>query len=189
MSAEFAPKKPILVTGAHRSGTTWVGKMLTASGQLAYISEPLNVLHRPGVMRTSVENWYTYICEENEAHYLPALHETLELRYHTWAEIKSLRSRRDLLRMGRDLSIFMRGKLRDQRPLLKDPFSVFSAAWFAQRLGCQIVITVRHPAAFASSLKRLGWDFDFQRSAPARPVDARLAGTFSRPDGGFPGSF
>ena len=52
--------------------------------------------------------------------------------------------------------------LRGQRPLWKDPFAVFSLDWFAKCLNCKIVVTVRHPAAFASSLKRLGWPFDFQ---------------------------
>jgi hypothetical protein len=33
--------------------------------------------------------------------------------------------------------------------------------WFAQRFNFKVVVTVRHPAAFASSLKRLGWNFDF----------------------------
>jgi hypothetical protein len=87
------------VTGAHRTGTTWVGKMLAASPQTAYISEPLNVWHRPRVMRAATHHWYTYICEQNEAAYLPALRDAL-LRYHTWAEIRSLRSRKDLFRMG-----------------------------------------------------------------------------------------
>ena len=45
---------------------------------------------------------------------------------------------------------------------MKDPFAVFSTPWFAKRLNCKVVITVRHPAAFASSLKRLNWPFDFQ---------------------------
>jgi hypothetical protein len=152
---------PILVTGAHRTGTTWVGKMLVASGQAAYISEPLNLWHRPGVLRTPVQHWYTYICAENEAAYLPALQETLAFRYHPLREIRSLRSRKDALRMARDWGIFTRGRIQTQRPLLKDPFAIFSAPWFHDRLGCQVVITVRHPAAFASSLKRLGWDFDF----------------------------
>lgn len=49
-----------------------------------------------------------------------------------------------------------------KRALLKDPFAVFSVPWFAKKLNCQIVITVRHPAAFASSLQRLGWNFDFK---------------------------
>jgi len=150
-----------LVTGAHRSGTTWVGKMLAAGGQAAYISEPLNVLHRPGVYAAPIHHWYTYICAENEADFLPALSQTLAYRYHTWDEIRSLRSRKDALRMGRDWWRFLVGKLGRKRPLLKDPFAVFSAPWFANRLGSRVVITVRHPAAFASSLKRLSWPFQF----------------------------
>ncbi len=152
---------PILVTGAHRTGTTWVGKMLAASGQAAYISEPLNRLHRPGVMRVPVTRWYPYIRQENEQEYLPAFLEMLAYKYHTSAEIKSLHSRKDLLRMGRDRWIFFQGKIRRQLPLLKDPFAVFSIPWFTLRLGCQVVVTIRHPAAFASSLKRLNWPFEF----------------------------
>ena len=154
--------KPILVTGAHRTGTTWVGRMLAANPATAYISEPLNVLHRPGVMRARVAHWYTYINAENEAEYLPSLLETLRFRYHLPAELRSLRSGHDFLRMCRDVSIFLRGGLFRQRPLVKDPFAVFSLPWFVQRLGCEVVVTVRHPAGFASSLKRLKWPFDFQ---------------------------
>lgn len=153
---------PVLVSGAHRSGTTWVGKMLAADARTAYISEPLNVLHRPGVFRMKVKHWYQYVCEENESEYLPAFKELLEFDYHLWDEIRSLRSRRDFLRMGRDFLIFYNGLVRGQRALLKDPFAVFSAPWFAKRLNCKVVITVRHPAAFASSLKRLSWSFNFQ---------------------------
>jgi hypothetical protein len=153
---------PILVTGTHRSGTTWVGKMLAADACTAYISEPLNVLHRPGVFRSKVNYWYQYISEENENEYLPAFQELLEFDYHVWNEIRSLRSRKDFLRMGRDFLIFYNGLMRGQRALLKDPFAVFSTPWFAKRLNCKVVITVRHPAAFASSLKRLNWPFDFQ---------------------------
>jgi LPS sulfotransferase NodH len=153
--------QPLLVTGAHRTGTTWVGKML-AEGGFAYVSEPLNVLHRPGVMAAPVRKWYTYITRENEADYLPAFQRTLALRYGLLAELTSLRSRRDVLRMGRDLSIFWSGRLTRRPVLLKDPFAVFSLPWFAERLHCRVVVTVRHPAGFASSLKRLNWPFDFR---------------------------
>jgi hypothetical protein len=153
---------PILVTGTHRSGTTWVGKMLAADAMTAYISEPLNVLHRPGVFHTKVDCWYQYICDENEHKFLPAFEELLEFDYNLWDELRSLRSRKDFLRMGRDFFIFYTGLMRGQRVLLKDPFAVFSTPWFARRLNCKVVITVRHPAAFASSLKRLNWPFDFQ---------------------------
>jgi hypothetical protein len=154
-------KQPILVTGAHRSGTTWVGRMLAANPQTAYISEPLNVLHRRGVYRADIQHWYQYITEENEDKFLPAFHELLNFRYHLFAEIGSIRSQKDFLRMGRDLSIFMKGKLLGQHALLKDPFAVFSVPWFAKKMNCQIVITTRHPAGFASSLKRLNWPFNF----------------------------
>lgn len=152
---------PILVTGAHRSGTTWVGKMLAAGKDVAYISEPLNVLHRPGVFNAPVQYWYTYICPENEYRYIHPYKETLQFNYKTWQEIKSLRSIHDALRMVRDWFAFRNGRINGLQPLLKDPFAVFSVPWFIQQFDCQVIITVRHPAAFTSSLKRLGWHFDF----------------------------
>lgn len=160
-SKSLVTMQPILVTGAHRSGTTWVGKMLAANGQSAYISEPLNVLHRPGVLRAPIRYWYTYIYNENETDFLPGLLDTLSYRYHYIDEMKSLRSIKDFLRMLRDSATFLRGRFFHQKPLLKDPFAVFSAPWFAKRFDCQVVIVVRHPAAFANSLKRLNWTFDF----------------------------
>ena len=46
---EVMHTKPILVTGSHRSGTTWVGKMLAATGSVGYIHEPFNLKNRPGI--------------------------------------------------------------------------------------------------------------------------------------------
>lgn len=155
-------RSPLLITGAHRSGTTWVGKMLAASGHYTYISEPLNVFHRRGVLDLPVEHWYQYISHQNEGIYLPAYDDLLHLRYRTWPEIKSLRSPKDVGRMFRDSWAFSRGRRQDQVPMLKDPFAVFSVQWFARRLGCRVLITVRHPAAFYSSLKRLDWSFSFK---------------------------
>src|SRR5271169_2652541 len=97
---------PILVTGAHRTGTTWVGKMLSANSQTGYISEPLNVLHRPGILRAGIQYWYTYVSEKNEDAYLPAFNQLLGFRYHLFDEIRSLHSTKDFFRMGRDLGIF-----------------------------------------------------------------------------------
>ena len=154
--------RPILITGAHRSGTTWVGKMLAASGEAVYISEPLNLWHRPGILRAPVNHWYTYICEQNQDDYLPAFQETLRLQYHVLEDIKSFRRLKDLPHMLQDSSSFFLGSIQDKRPLLKDPFAVFSTPWFEKALDCQVIITVRHPAAIASSLKRLDWSFDFE---------------------------
>jgi len=153
---------PILVTGMHRSGTTWVGKMIAANKQFAYISEPLNVLHRPGVFQHNIQYWYTYINQKNEAAYLPAFKDTISFRYHVLSELQALHFPKDFFRMIRDWSSFTKGRLQNKRALIKDPFAIFSSQWFAERLNCQVVIVVRHPAAVINSMKRLGWNFNFQ---------------------------
>jgi sulfotransferase family protein len=160
------PEAPILVTGVPRSGTSWVGQMLDAGGQVVYINEPLNDRHppgrSPGVLAVAVTNRFPYISEANEETYLRPFQETLRLRYHHLAELRQNRSPRDLARMAKYSSSFARGRLRGRRPLLDDPFALFSAGWFARRLGCEVVAVVRHPAAMAASRKRLGWRTDFR---------------------------
>ncbi len=44
-------RRPLLVTGSHRSGTGWVSEMLAAapSPELAYIWEPFSLRARPGI--------------------------------------------------------------------------------------------------------------------------------------------
>ena len=155
-------RQPILVTGAHRSGTTWVGKTLTADPARTYISEPLNINHPRGIFTAEVPHWYTYLHSGNEEPYLEAYQDTLNFRYHLGLEIKHLNSPKDLLRMVRDAAVFSASRVLDRRPLLKDPFAVFSVPWFRKRLNAQVVIIVRHPLPLVSSLKRLGWTFDFQ---------------------------
>jgi hypothetical protein len=152
--------QPILVTGIHRSATSWIGRMLAAGGGLTYANEPLSVSHRQGVLGVEVKHWYLYINEENEAQYLPALQDLAGLRYQFIKELRTIHSRKDVLRMGRDYFNFTYGRLRGHHVLYKDPFALFSASWFAQRLNCKVVISVRHPCGFASSLKRLNWPFE-----------------------------
>ena len=63
-------QEPVVVTGVPRSGTSWVGKLLQASGELTYINEPLNPAHppgrSPGVLRATVGQAYQYITAANE---------------------------------------------------------------------------------------------------------------------------
>lgn len=150
-------KPPIVVTGAHRAGTTWVGRMLAAGGEVVYINEPFSPIHRPGVCAARFTHWYEYVCADNEASYLTGFRAMLELRYGWWRELKALRSLRDAARMVRDGWAFARGRRRGLRPLLKDPFAVFSVPWLVRRWGAQTVALVRHPAAVVSSWLRLGW--------------------------------
>jgi hypothetical protein len=155
--------KPILVTGAHRSGTTWVGKMIATSPYVYYIQEPFNVDYppRPGISRTRMHYWFTYISEENADLYYKSLKDTLACRYDLRAECAALRSPRDVLRMLRDSSYTTYSRFTHKSPLFKDPIALFSAEWLAKTFSMDVIVMIRHPAAFASSIKRLNWKHDF----------------------------
>jgi hypothetical protein len=151
----------ILVTGMPRTATSWVGKMLEASGALVYVNEPLNPQRppgrSPGVLRAEVEHAFQYISEENERVWLPAFRDTVRLRYHPLAELRRNHRPYDLLRALKYTAGFALGRLRGRRALLDDPYAVFAAPWLARRVGCRVVVTVRDPVATVSSWRRLGW--------------------------------
>jgi len=153
------PRRPILVTGMPRSGTTWVGRVLCAGGGAGYLAEPFNLATSPGTIRVPVGHWYFYVTPHNETEVLGALEPLLRFKYPLARELRRCRSYVDLLHTLRWWRGYVRNKGR--RPLVKEPHAVFSAEWFARRLGSDVVVTVRHPAAVVSSWKRLGWDVDF----------------------------
>lgn len=164
LSEEIMPVKttrPILVTGSHRSGTTWVGKMLAASPTIGYIHEPFNLLHRPGTCAATFPYWFTYVTEENEAPYYEPLKNTLAFRFNVRADLAALRSLRHAGRMAKNYTNFTRYRLQRVTPLMKDPIALFSSEWLAQRFDMQVIMLIRHPAAFTSSIKRLNWTHNF----------------------------
>ena len=51
----------VLITGAHRSGTTWTAKVLSADTRVHYIAEPFNIgFNHPG---SPVNYWFQYLDE------------------------------------------------------------------------------------------------------------------------------
>jgi len=116
---------PLLVTGMPRTATSWVGKMLEASGALVYVNEPLNPQHppgrSPGVLRADVTHAFQYISEHNERVWLPAFRDTVRLRFHPLAEVRRNHGPYDLLRALKYTAGFGLGRLRGRRALLDDP--------------------------------------------------------------------
>jgi hypothetical protein len=157
-----ATSRPILVTGAHRSGTGWVGQSLTRStAAIGYIWEPFSIRARPGILDLKFPYWFPYLCDENGEQYRPAIEKMLAWRYRPLAELSAVGSPKDAARMARDWSQFVLNRWRRATPLLKDPIALFSAEWLARSFGMRVVVLLRHPAAFAASLKRLGWRHPF----------------------------
>jgi hypothetical protein len=155
---------PILVTGSHRSGTTWVGRMLTLSSGLAYVHEPFNVARWPGWLRSPIPYAYLYICDDNEKTYVSLVEDVLRFRYPI-GNIVAARHPRQVGRMLAEWSRSLSYRAGRKRPLLKDPIALMSAEWLERRFGAEVLVMVRHPAAFAGSLKRLSWEFDFNHWA------------------------
>jgi hypothetical protein len=162
--ASTRARRPILVTGLPRSGTSWVGKMLQAGQDLVYVNEPLNPQHppgrSPGVLNAEVSHRFQYICTDNGDHWAQAFADTLRLRYRPIAELRRNHRPYDVARMVKYATAFSAGRLLHRRALLDDPFAVLSSAWFAERLGCQVVVCMRHPVTFIGSRQRLGWKVD-----------------------------
>jgi Sulfotransferase family len=156
-------KRPVLVTGMHRSGTSWLGAMLSASGEFINVQEPLSVQNRQTILRSLVKHWYTYICDTNEDLYLPFYRDALAFRMHPLYDVQRMRvgSPRDPVRIPKRWASFVLGRVQRRRLLIRDPFAALSIEWFSRRLGVDTVAIVRHPVAVVSSLKRLGFTFDF----------------------------
>lgn len=156
--------RPILVTGAIRSGSTWVGRMLAQAPQRYYVHEPFNPATRalPGFAKLPVQHWFEHVSPANEHRYREPTAALVGGRYRLRADpgavtpgqfraaLRRYRRYRDIRRSG-------------MQPVLKDPLAIFSAEWLAERFDTDVVITIRHPASFVSSIRRLQWPIDHCR--------------------------
>ena len=154
--------KPILVTGIHFSGTTWLGKIIASAPGVAFVWEPFNIRQgRPGVCASDFRFWYMHISEENSEQYIEGLADTLAFKYNYPAEIAALGSAKDTARMVRDASRFLWFRMWGHRPLMKDPMALLSAEWLQETFDMKVVLIIRHPAAFAAAVKQRGHSMPF----------------------------
>ncbi|MGI8523668.1 MAG: sulfotransferase [Nocardioides sp.] len=141
----MAAAVPILVTGAPRSGTTWLARLLA---------------HAPGTALAGREPM-------NPRGHQYALGGTLD----GWTRLRTL-SRRQKLDLGlayRGLNPFVYSRygarqwaapLPRTRIVIKDPFAVLSLPVIADQTSACCVLLYRHPAALLASYRRMGWRAD-----------------------------
>ena len=160
-----ADPRGLLVTGLPRSGTSWVGKMLEASGEVVYVNEPMNPQHppghSPGVLDAQVRRQFQYIDRADDAEWRRAFGRTLALEYQFRAELRQNHSLYDLARMAKYGRSFTAGRLRGRRAMLDDPFAVLSTGWLVEEMDVSAVVLVRDPVAFVGSWRALGWQMHF----------------------------
>lgn len=152
-------RKHILITGSHRSGSTWVGKTICNSNKFVYVDEPFNIGkdHKNSPFR----NQFEYLAglsttEQTKAKsYLNSFHSI----FHDimLSKLLGIRSRKD----GRRFLTEINSRL-NRRYVFKDPLALMSAEWLYKTYGWNVVVLIRHPAAFVASLKVKDWQFYFQ---------------------------
>lgn len=150
----------ILITGTHRSGSTWIGKMISLAKKVGYIHEPFNP--KSSIAEGHFDFWYTYIDSSSEARYKKVFDNLIGLKYpYSEFGLDSV----NVKNIGRYLRDFLSiTKLRafNQIPLIKDPIALLSAEWLYKNYHLKVVVIVRHPAAFVASLKHADWHFPFE---------------------------
>lgn len=154
---EESGREPILVTGAIRTGTTFIGKILAAGSGNVLVNEPFNrdnnALYELGWKRQ-----FQYLTQETGMRYEPLLRGVFRLEPNMFGRTSNLISKKGLRNMYHSFSHMMGGP--PQRVILKDPIALASASWIADTFHARVVITVRHPAPFCLSLKKLQWGIE-----------------------------
>lgn len=152
---------PILVTGSHRSGTTWVGRTLAEAGDIYYVNEPFNVDFPLDGTRLKVETWYTHFASSHQQHEINrAVASTMSWPAWRYALQVCLDNGLDLKTPGRFGKYFSLRAFK-HRMLFKDPLALMSADWFHEQWGANVLVMIRNPFAFTASLKTAVWAFDF----------------------------
>lgn len=152
-------KRPVLITGIHRSGSTWLGKVMGKSSELRYIHEPFNFRKNNNA---PFNLWYAYVSDYSSKDEQETIRKYL-------LDKQSFKLRR-LIERSRKAKY--PGQIRDAigyelkyftaRPLIKDPIAFMSAEWIQSTFDADVIVLIRHPAAFVASLKVADWRFDFK---------------------------
>lgn len=152
--------EPILVTGSHRSGTTWVGRMLTLSSAAHYVHEPFAPMYGRSWLNEPPTQRYLYIPPGAYHPVVKQLSSITNLKPDWLAIARRSPTFRNFFRLLQEAYLTRRARKRGAAALVKDPFLLASAEWFVKHTNARCIVLIRHPAAFVSSIKRLGWRLD-----------------------------
>ncbi|MEX1014591.1 MAG: sulfotransferase domain-containing protein [Candidatus Paceibacterota bacterium] len=154
-------KRHILVTGPHRSGTTWIGKTISKHPKVEYIHEPFNVDFKGYNFDYQFQYWFEHVPTSNHRKdiedvfdkYIPVTAGSYAAKIcrESGYSLKTPLLYAKYLMLASDMPHY----------LIKDPIALISAGWLYERYSMQVICVTRNPLAFAGSLKTLNWDFDF----------------------------
>lgn len=154
-------RKHILVTGTHRSGTTWVGRTLSQAERVELVYEPFNPETTRYNFDYTFDHWFEHV--PSSQNYRKIKREFDQYIPNTPFQYPAKICREAGYPWKTPLIYLKYLLLSANRPryLLKDPIALLSAGWLYKRYQLKVICMIRNPLAFAGSLKKQGWDFDF----------------------------
>lgn len=153
--------------------------MLAAAPGVGYIHEPFNPGIAPGFLGAPLPAYYLHIHHGNEAEYASRIEDLIAFRYPLFQNISNVGSFAQLKMVLGDQRRMMLYNVRGSRPLIKDPIAFFSAEWMAARFGIDVLVMIRHPAAFCASLIARDWHFDFSNFTRQPALIARYLSSYA----------
>ena len=152
-------RQHILVTGSHRSGSTWVGRVIERSSKIRYVQEPFNLViekyRHPFPNQFECLRGRTKEEQRKVRSYIRSFYVIWHWR--NFRRIFRVRSFKDLKKFVAD----QKNRL-IKRTLMKDPLALLSADWIDDTFHWKTIVLIRHPAAFVASLKVKDWTFNFK---------------------------
>jgi hypothetical protein len=134
--------------------------MIALSPQVRYVLEPFRTSLDPCSCGAKFDCQFQYITDDNGPMFYDHLKHAMGLSLNTRGEPSAIGRPLDALRLLRKYASFLWVRA-STRTLVKDPIAVFSTEWLAKTYDMQVIVMIRHPAAFASSIKQFNWSHPF----------------------------
>lgn len=169
MRKTYPSQSPILITGCPRSGTTFCGKIVSASPDVFEVYEPFNHQFRYNLglpdkfYRLTAANDTLHQDDFEQLTKLASLSHRLGklprasveyFKYKETGKSGDVSALLALKKMTQERASFWPAK----RVSFKDPIAFFSSDWIAQEYNSKVVVMVRQPGGVVSSFLSLGWE-------------------------------
>lgn len=159
---------PIIVVGSPRSGTTWVGDVLSADPDIHQNYEPFNrVSEQPlGGHRWPFQTAIVPYASATEPapNYLAAtsrlINQRIPASYFGRPLAGTLLSgHRSIGEWAAPVGEAVSHHLHRQRLLIKDPLATLMLPWLVANFNMRAIYIYRHPGGVVAGVKRMGWGF------------------------------
>jgi len=150
--------------------------MLSLSPELVYVHEPFNANSSHDLFPGSFCRWYHSLDQSADRERIRALRHVVDLQYPILYHLRESHSLREVGHHVKTALRYAWKRWRGHSVLWKDPLALLSAERLDEVFDLQIIVMIRHPAAFAGSLKTKDWTFPFEDLlAQDRLMEEKLA--------------